>query len=700
MLYISFIISPYFKIKNNVNFYSQYLSGLSTNSRKILIFGILFGYVAVLYLPLILNGGIVVDDWGDIGQDLNCTNFLDCYLGWFPLFANRPLAPIPIVSSTMLLGLNFSGYLALNAGLYLISLGLLSRVINRWLEEFSVLGFFALASIPIIAMPILVSPINCSVNNFSLLLWAISLLSLIKYCESGRLLFYFLSYLFLLLCLLTYEIILPMIILNACLPYFLIKSNKRPKWLYVMKYLLPMLGIVGIILLWQKIIAPEIFSVVYSRITFSWQRTYWGLDGWLSIFYEKMPNLYIKLWSLYKAEVLISVSAIALIFFSIKSLINTKATKPTSTAAFLLIVCLVFFSCYVIFSLGGAKGIEIGDYGSRILSSTWLAFSLLLASLLNVSRGFLKKLILILFLFITSFSATAFIIQRNNYISSWQLQQRIIENVMNLVRVNNIKTPINIIGDVPQYLDSNFNNEVVFSAPWDFGYALYIYSDGLISGGAPIDVGRELFHSIQLNGAGVILDDFWKAAPPNLWVYSFNVKNETGTLVHISNQEKLNNWLHSIGYLGELGISSSIERNQPIDFGKRWINRSKFVGAGWYPEIESWGGVWSIKENAEIILPMPSSGASSIEVTGKAFVMPSHPVQRVEILFNGKYQKTVSLAAADGNKFLVPIPESLRMEKALKIGFHFLDSASPKSVGLSEDSRGLAFGLQKITFIH
>ena len=137
--------------------------------RKSLLFLILLIYLSVVYLPLILKGGIIVDDWGNLGQNWYCTHFLNCYLDWFPLFSNRPLAPIPIVLSTMLFGMHVKGYLALNSLVYLGSLGLLAYLLKRVIGALPALGFFMLAAVPVIAMPIVSSPINCLVQNTSFL---------------------------------------------------------------------------------------------------------------------------------------------------------------------------------------------------------------------------------------------------------------------------------------------------------------------------------------------------------------------------------------------------------------------------------------------------------------------------------------------------------------------------------------------------
>jgi hypothetical protein len=55
-------------------------------------------------LPLLIKADISVDDWGDFFHNLNCNSFGACHQSWFPLFSNRPLAPLSITVPTLSLG--------------------------------------------------------------------------------------------------------------------------------------------------------------------------------------------------------------------------------------------------------------------------------------------------------------------------------------------------------------------------------------------------------------------------------------------------------------------------------------------------------------------------------------------------------------------------------------------------------------------
>lgn len=668
----------------------------------ILMGGLLLLYCALMYAPLIWQGGIIVDDWGDLGQNLDCGTFLDCYRSWFPLFANRPLAPIALVLSTFAFAMHFWAYLAFNAAIFLSAVGLLAVVVFRVLGVLPALGFFLLASVPIIAMPIVASPINCLVNNSSFLFWAIALLSLSQYCKTQRILFYLASYISLFVSLLTYELVLPLVVLIAMLPHAMLPQDlMKSFWQYALRFIAPLCLVVVLILCWQKIIAPILFSTVYSRLEFGWEKTYWGLDGWLSIFYQQLPNLFKKMIPLAGIQIgLISLVVLA-IYLGLLQLIRLRSQMSfrLPRAGFVLLsMCVTFIACYVLFALGGAQEVNIGTYGARILSSTWIAFCLLLAALIGVAFGAIRLFLVACLIGLTVLSAATFSVSRDRYIASWQLQQAIILDVVKLVKEHAIKEPISVLGDVPQYLPNSFNQEIVFSAPWDFGFALRIYSQGQITGGAVIDSARGLFHDLKLQDDGISLDGFWHASPPNLWIYRFNPKMQCGSLAPMSTASQLRTELLSLGYLGELGQSSAIELGQAIDFGKPLVARHQFIGAGWFSEIESWGGIWSARTHAQLFLPMPTDSPKTITFLANALVTPHYKHQRVEVSLNGQLQKMVTLSRASDNRFMIDIPKFLQSGKTITIGLRFLDAASPQSLGINGDTRTLAIGLKQIRF--
>lgn len=149
-------------------------------------------------------------------------------------------------------------------------------------------------------------------------------------------------------------------------------------------------------------------------------------------------------------------------------------------------------------------------------------------------------------------------------------------------------------------------------------------------------------------------------------------------------------------YLGEEKALTP-EIGQAIRFGQNSLNNKRFLGSGWYEANEAWG-VWSAHNEAQIRLPIPTTSAESIAFLCHAFVTEAYPIQRVEIELNGQIQKTVVLSAFDGNRFFVTIPYDMQRDQTLEIILRFLDAVSPAELGLNEDPRVLALGLQEIRF--
>jgi len=672
-------------------------------SKKYLTFAswlLLFLFISGAYVPLILKGGIIADDWGDIAQNLICNGFLECYRSWFPLFSNRPLAPLPITTMTLLFGLNISWYLIFNTVIYLSAIFITASAIKQLLEPFAKNVFITLASIPVIAMPIVVSPINQSTATIAFLFWALSLRFLQSYCDKKTLLSYGASYILLLASLLTYEVMLPLLVLTAALPFCLDSKTLTSKpFQYFLKYITPIILLLAVVLVWQKILAPLTFSTVYSRLAFDPNNIGLFFLSWLSVFSTALPQLLMK--SLKRADlygfVITTVLAFTLSSFWIKQKTFKLNAYPRSinNLGIVLVSLLCFLASSSIFILAGAYA-EIGGYDSRALSSTWICLALLFASILNLySRKILALVFAILFGCPVYIS---FDIQRDNYVRSWQLQTLILKDVLEDIETANVPSGSTLIGNVPGYLPNNFNNEIVFTHPWDFGAALSLYTNKKIIGGAVLDTGASNFSkAIKLSNGILSIDRWWKTDINNLWFYDYEPANKSGTLKRIPDEDSLKKLLVSIGYLGEFEGTSYVTVNSPIQFSIDWLDRSKYIISGW-GEREKWGGIWSTQDKSTIKLPVPEDGAKSISFNANAFVSPAHPKQEVLVFINGRLQGRTSMDQFEGNKFSIPLPQIENKTVPITIDFELPNAASPKSLNLGSDDRKLGIGLKSATF--
>lgn len=659
-------------------------------------FILLFIFIVATYLPLIIKGGIIADDWGDIAQTYHCNGFINCYLSWFPLFSNRPLAPLAITSSTLLFGTNFSLYLIFNLALFFSAIYLTALTLSQAFNRLSGLIFAACALIPFIAMPVVVSPINQTTATVAFLFWAISLNRIHAFCKvNPSFLNYLMGYLLLLCSFLTYEIMFPLLVLSAFLP-FLVEdgAHKKTIYEYFLKFVLPIIVILSLILLWQKIIAPRIFGVVYSRIDFDPNNIWLFFKSWLSVFTEQIPNLIAKAKKFTSPAINFSAFLIFLALWLLSFIESSRTILKKQKWGFLLcsLSCLVASSLIFIISNSNA---EISGYNARGLTSTWLAVALVAASL-SVFIKSRKSIILYALMVFIGGSSILFNIQRNNYIESWKLQKLILNDVLYLFKLTDTPASATIVGNIPRLLDKNFNDEIVFSEPWDFGAALFILTNKYISGGAVIDTRHSDFKDVNIINGELSINGWWKSPTKNLWFYDFDPRTKTGFLTAVHSLDALKKQLVSLGYVTAKNGELLIDRGASLSLTVDWQDRHKYIKEGW-SEPESWGGIWSNGQKAVIELPI-SEHVTSIQINARAFVTPKNPSQIVQVSVNGIPQSQVTLGQFNDNEFFIPIPQSERGKKTIVLGFVFPNAASPKQLGLNDDDRKLGIGLKTMVF--
>jgi hypothetical protein len=115
----------------------------------------------------------------------------------------------------------------------------------------------------------------------------------------------------------------------------------------------------------------------------------------------------------------------------------------------------------------------------------------------------------------------------------------------------------------------------------------------------------------------------------------------------------------------------------------------KLLARGWSIP-ESWGR-WSDGDEAVLILRFAdASRAADVDLSLAAFVPPGHD-QRVEVAANGhvvaRWRFTTD---AQDVSFHIP-PAYIRSDGIVNLTFSLPDAASPRSFGMSADTRQLAF---------
>lgn len=506
----------------------------------------LIAFFLAAYVPLLMNGGIIVDDWGDIAHNLDCNGFIQCYQTWFPLFSNRPLAPLPITASTFLFGTFFQGYLVLNTVVYLASILITRKVIAQLIGGPPSIIFALFAAIPFIAMPVIASPINQLTATVSFLLWALSVSALLHFLKSQSRGFHVLAYLYLLLAFLTYEVILPLLVFTAFLPLIIDPDSLRKNWFkYFLHFIAPIAIILAIVILWQKGIAPQ-FMDVDSRLKLNPQQMIAKLYTWGHVFFAQIPALFLKSISYITIDQLLTSALFILaVWFGYPSMAKEQNSFAVKQRFFLMsFLCLISSSSIFVLSDESANS---WGYQARGLSSTWFALSIFIASVSSYIAS--RKNVLLVFISIFGIASTlSFLIQRDNYIKSWQLQMIIVEDALEQIKKNQVPPNAIVIGDVPKFINPNYNDEIVFSQPWDFGAALAIFTQSHIKDGAVIDSKRKDFSKLVISDQTITLNGWWKTNTTNLWLYEFDPVEKKGKLSNIQNIDAFKEKLKNLGY--------------------------------------------------------------------------------------------------------------------------------------------------------
>lgn len=508
-----------------------------------LAFGFLGFFYLATYAPLLLQAGISVDDWGDISHNLECTSFMRCYASWFPLFSNRPLAPLPITGLTFAFGSWYTGYLLINSLLYLAAVSICAIVLRGIINFPSAISFMLFAAIPMIAMPVITSPINQSTATASFLLWSLSLWSLWQFLQSGIWKFWLWTYLLLLFAFLTYEVILPLLVLTAFLPWAC--DNRKFHILnirYWTQFIAPIIVVLALVTLWQKGIAPQ-FMTVDSRLRFVPSNALAKLHTFFHVFYKQIPTLFTKMPSYIQwsgiITAIIGVCALIASQISGAAFNNQSGSFVTSAISkywrFLLITLFCFIASSFIFILSDESAVSSG-YEARGLSSTWFAFAILLAAITPVNllnNRYWHALLVSLVAILLALCTLSFSVQRDQTIAAWKMQLAILNDINQLIASERPRNGSVILGDVPYYLPNNYNNEIVFSQPWDFGSAIALTNQNRFVAGPVIDSSRGRWNQLHIDNGIVHAQNFSGAPIENLWVYRYDPIQGKGNLTPV-----------------------------------------------------------------------------------------------------------------------------------------------------------------------
>lgn len=157
-------------------------------------------------------------------------------------------------------------------------------------------------------------------------------------------------------------------------------------------------------------------------------------------------------------------------------------------------------------------------------------------------------------------------------------------------------------------------------------------------------------------------------------------------------------WLRNDGRLRILKfVGASSKATGRMSFGSHRGDTS-VLGSGWSGP-EPWG-VWSNSQSGRLSLGAASLDYAKMKaplllITGRLYITPKAPTQRINVLVNGKPALGVVVNYPQTKVTLaVPLPPGT--DEAQELEIQTPDAISPAQLGYSGDARALAFGLETI----
>lgn len=543
---------------------SSSLAGAADTKKRLRSLGwtLAAAIVLLVYASYVLWGGVIIDDWAvvyHLADSPRPPSLWQSYLGWFPLFSNRPLAPIALALTSHLFPGCPRGFILVNLGFWLGAILLSIAAVRPYQGPAFGWLFLLLAAFPPISSTVIFSPAMQMLATVSIFLWALSFWLLLRGVVRQR--WSCAPYLLLLAALLIYEIILPLLSLTVLYPLALRRRKSAGRsssgfstWLA--KYVLPVVLVLLAVLILQKWIMPH-FMAVDSRLRLPRLRTgcFVGLTWFGSVFLLtpwlllnalcRLPASHPACWQM----ILVAVLLIA------GFLVWRHAKDLSSTSFFdrryklLGIMLLGFLSCPLLYVLSGSLPL-IGGYSNRGLTSAWLIVSMLLACLPSLpARRTTQTVSLAAVLTVVALSVASFMIQRDNYILSWRLQNQVVDAFVAKAKEAGLPPGARVIGNVPRRVASNYNDEEVFGNSWDFGRALRLATGGRVVDGIPVTRTQIDQRSVQQQGNELSVNGLWQADTSALWFFEFDQATHRCRLLKIRDGEHLSR------VLGELGKS-------------------------------------------------------------------------------------------------------------------------------------------------
>lgn len=529
------------------------------------LFFIIFGLLAVLfYLPYLVKGGLIYDDWSVWNLGADYSTFIGRYREYFLSFTNRPLAPIYYALISSFKGW-YPGYILVDIGCWigmiLVLYGIFKRTFGRTFASL----FALLALVPSVSTTVIFSPGMQSIGGFTILIWAWSLWCLEKYCQTGNRRVYFLGYFLILCSLLTYEVSFPLLTFTVLFPLLCkpIPHTLKDWGRYALRYIVPVLVVIFLTLLYQKKIithfypdisrfriqsSQELVDITQNTTTDFIKVLKWEMPRMLlgSITHELTYPDRLARWSVVAAVLLYLAT-----YFTFPRREEGTAGPKKEIIFFLWFLPASIIGVVLLLTAAKATPVTYGYYNRGFTS-----FAVILAiwSAYVLSRLLLKGrwiFFLVIVLPILSIYSLSFIEQRQNFIHSREL----IDTMVNDVQAKLAAAPrdsdkrVYVLANVPEFLAQNYNDETVISTEvLDWNRALILKSNGQISGGATLTKVKIENGQFTLTKDAIGISPDQKAFIPlqETWFYQYNQYDHSSFLVKVQDAKHLSSLIDQV----------------------------------------------------------------------------------------------------------------------------------------------------------
>lgn len=429
----------------------------------------------IIYLPYIIHGGIIYDDWSIFELFFLNSNYFDILRDWFfGSHYTRPIGSFYISTIGFIFKDKIYLYLINNIIIVFLTALIFSKSISKKYSLKTAFIFSILFLSPNLSSTNIFSPIEQSQGNLANLIFSFSIYFLAKSKRDNQNKTYKVySYLFIILSLLTYETTIVLI------PFFILLNNgfkinfKNKLQISNFKILFPILIFCIFVFLYQTF-ATQILSHLKLLGGHDVYKFGFGENEFLSDIFKysykpitliliDIPNLYLSsILNSFDFKVLLNSILISILIIFICFLnINNNFKDNTESKSNIFLLALLSYGLLIMIHIAGTSVPDISGYNNRYFVSFNIIFSLCISLLVFNLLKFKKYKITIIisfFIFLILHFNT-FITQRDNFTKVHKVQNEIKKEIMKIdLSENSI-----LFADIPTYLINNFNNETIFS---------------------------------------------------------------------------------------------------------------------------------------------------------------------------------------------------------------------------------------------